>query len=159
MGVTRRNFLTPRAKTSMIPPGPRMENKFSSPWEKARAISYTLWTLITESRCDSTIQSIPADEATGQATISSPSTRVVPLCMMYLMNTEGQELQQVSQSGTNAQGASLSPDGKWIAFTGYTNVADKDQNSCEIFIMRVDGSQIRQLTNNTYCDYQPRWGN
>ena len=79
--------------------------------------------------------------------------------MMYLMNTEGQELQQVSQSGTNAQGASLSPDGKWIAFTGYTNVADKDQNSCEIFIMRVDGNQIRQLTNNTYCDYQPRWGN
>jgi len=25
--------------------------------------------------------------------------------------------------------------------------------------MRVDGSDIRQLTDNDYCDYQPRWGN
>ena len=75
------------------------------------------------------------------------------------MNTEGQELHQVSQSGTNAQGASLSPDGKWIAFTGYTNVMGKDQDSSEIFIMHVDDSDIRQLTNNTYCDYQPRRGN
>lgn len=78
---------------------------------------------------------------------------------VYLMNTDGTDLRQVSQSGTNAQGASLSPDGNWIAFTAYTNVAAKDQNSCEIFIMRVDGSDKRQLTNNTYCDYQPRWGN
>lgn len=78
---------------------------------------------------------------------------------IYVMNTDGKDLHQVSQTGTNAQGASISPDDNWIAFTAYTNVADKDQNSCEIFIMRVDGSDIRQLTNNTYCDYQPRWGN
>jgi len=78
---------------------------------------------------------------------------------VYLMNIEGGDLHQVSESGFNAQGASLSPDGKWIAFSGYTNVADKDQNSCEIFIMRVDGSDVRQLTKNKYCDYQPRWGN
>jgi len=48
---------------------------------------------------------------------------------------------------------------KWIAFTAYTNVAEKDTKSCEIFIMRTDGSDVRQLTNNNYCDYQPRWGN
>ena len=78
---------------------------------------------------------------------------------VYLMDMDGNDLHQVSQSGLNAQGASLSPDGKWIAFTGYTDVANKDQNSCEIFIMRVDGSDMHQLTKNTYCDYQPRWGN
>ena len=78
---------------------------------------------------------------------------------VFLMDTSGKDLQQVSQSGFNAQGASLSPDGNWIAFTAYTNVADQDQNSCEIFIMRPDGSDTRPLTNNTYCDYQPRWGN
>lgn len=78
---------------------------------------------------------------------------------VYLMNTDGSGLRRVSEIGLNAQGASISPDGKWIAFTGYTNVAGKDQNSCEIFIMRVDGSDLRQLTNNNYCDYQPRWGN
>lgn len=78
---------------------------------------------------------------------------------VYLMNIDGSGLRQLSESSINAQGASLSPDGKWIAFTGYTDVANKDQNSCEIFIMRVDGSDLRQLTKNKYCDYQPRWGN
>ncbi len=77
---------------------------------------------------------------------------------VYLMNTDGSGLRRVSQAGINAQGASVSPDGKWIAFSGYTNVADKDLNSCEIFIMRVDGTDVRQLTDNSYCDYQPRWG-
>ena len=77
---------------------------------------------------------------------------------VYLMGTDGSGLRRVSPTGINAQGASLSPDGKWITFSGYTNVAGKDQNSCEIFIMRADGSDMRQLTENQYCDYQPRWG-
>jgi Tol biopolymer transport system component len=75
------------------------------------------------------------------------------------MDSDGNNLHQVSPIGMNAQGASLSPDGNWIAYTAYTNVAAKDQASCEIFIMRVDGTDVRQLTDNNYCDYQPRWGN
>ena len=78
---------------------------------------------------------------------------------VYLMSADGSGLRQVSQEDTNAQGASLSPDGRWIAFSGYTDVPGKDQNSCEIFVMRADGSDVRQLTDNQYCDYQPRWGN
>ena len=78
---------------------------------------------------------------------------------VFVMNDDGSDLHQISPTGMNSQGASISPDGKWITFTAYTNVANKDLNSCEIFIMRVDGSDIRQLTNNSYCDYQPRWGN
>jgi len=78
---------------------------------------------------------------------------------VFVMNDDGSNLHQISPTGMNSQGASISPDGNWIAFTAYTNVADKDLNSCEIFIMRVDGSDMRQLTNNSYCDYQPRWGN
>jgi len=78
---------------------------------------------------------------------------------VYIMNANGSGLRQVSPNGMNAQGASLSPDGNWIAFTAYTNVTGQDPASCEIFIMRKDGSDMRQLTNNSYCDYQPRWGN
>ncbi|MBK9927539.1 MAG: TIR domain-containing protein [Anaerolineales bacterium] len=78
---------------------------------------------------------------------------------VYLMNEDGTNLHQISPKGMNSQGASISPDGNWIAFTAYTNVAEKDLSSCEIFIMRVDGTDVRQLTSNTYCDYQPRWGN
>lgn len=53
---------------------------------------------------------------------------------------------------------SFSPDGQWIAFMSYR--AEKwYADGCEIYIMRRDGSDIRRLTNNNYCDYQPRWGN
>ncbi|NTU55872.1 MAG: TIR domain-containing protein [Anaerolineales bacterium] len=77
---------------------------------------------------------------------------------VYTMNLDGSGLTKLTD-GTNAQGVSFSPDGQWIAFTAYTNVAGRDQASCEIFIMRADGTDVRQLTNNKYCDYQPRWGN
>ncbi len=77
---------------------------------------------------------------------------------IYVMNLDGSNLHQISK-GNNSQGQSFSPDGKWIAFTAYTDVANKDTTSCEIYIMRIDGSDVRRLTTNGYCDYQPRWGN
>jgi Tol biopolymer transport system component len=77
---------------------------------------------------------------------------------VYTMNLDGSGLHKFSD-GDNAQGASFSPDGAWIAFTAYTDVANRNQASCEIFIMRVNGTGLRRLTANDYCDYQPRWGN
>lgn len=76
---------------------------------------------------------------------------------VYLMNIAGTNLQKVS-NGNNSQGASFSPDGKWITFTAYTDVANKNEASCEIYIMGVNGTDLRRLTTNNYCDYQPRWG-
>lgn len=77
---------------------------------------------------------------------------------IYTMSLDGSSLQKITD-GDNAQGQSFSPDGEWIAYTAYTNVAARDTSSCEIYIMRVDGSGKRRLTENNYCDYQPRWGN
>ncbi|HLO15451.1 MAG TPA: TIR domain-containing protein [Anaerolineales bacterium] len=76
---------------------------------------------------------------------------------VYVMNNDGSNLNKLS-NGNNSQGASFSPDGEWIGFTAYTDVANKDQASCEIYIMRVDRTNLRRLTKNNYCDYQPRWG-
>ncbi|MEP6894792.1 MAG: hypothetical protein ABI986_04210 [Chloroflexota bacterium] len=79
---------------------------------------------------------------------------------VYVMKTDGNGLQQIT-AGNNSQGASLSPDGMWIAFTAYIDTSNSSQglSSCEIYIMHTDGTDIRRLTNNNYCDYQPRWGN
>lgn len=76
---------------------------------------------------------------------------------IYTMNVDGSNLQQITD-GDNSQGQSFSPDGAWIAYTAYTDVANKDTSSCEIYIMLIDGSAKRRLTENNYCDYQPRWG-
>jgi Tol biopolymer transport system component len=77
---------------------------------------------------------------------------------VHVMNTDGSNLHRVSD-GDNSQGASFAPDGEWIALTAYTDAANRDEASCEIYIMRLDGSDRRRLTSNNYCDYQPRWGN
>jgi Tol biopolymer transport system component len=75
---------------------------------------------------------------------------------IYLFNLDGSNLRQISNGG-NVLAPSFSPDGQWIAFTGYIHNYG-DDNGCEIYIMRIDGTDVRRLTNNNYCDLQPRWG-
>jgi len=76
---------------------------------------------------------------------------------LYVMKSDGSNPHEVAPPGGNSQGPSFSPDGGWIAFTAYID-KPHDDNGCEIYIMRTDGSDLRRLTNNEYCDYQPRWG-
>jgi TolB protein len=76
---------------------------------------------------------------------------------LYIMYSGGSDVRQLSPSGGNSQGPSFSPDGRWVAFTAYFDHFG-DEHGCEIYIIRVDGSDLRRLTNNDYCDYQPRWG-
>jgi len=76
---------------------------------------------------------------------------------LFIMNADGSNVRQLTPSGGNSQGPSFSPDGKWVAFTAYFDKYNED-NGCEIYIIRIDGTDLRRLTNNDYCDYQPRWG-
>jgi TolB protein len=76
---------------------------------------------------------------------------------VYIMNADGSNVRQLTPSGGNSQGPSFSPDGKWVAFTAYFDHPG-DDHGCEIYIIRIDGTDLRRLTNNDYCDYQPRWG-
>jgi TolB protein len=61
-------------------------------------------------------------------------------------------------SGGDNLSPSFSPDGQWITFMSYRDHY-WESDGCEIYIMRKDGTDIRRLTDNTYCDYQPRWEN
>lgn len=76
---------------------------------------------------------------------------------IYIMEADGSNARQISPAGGNAQGPSFSPDGKWIAFSAYYDNKG-DDHGCEIYVMRIDGTDLRRLTANDYCDYQPRWG-
>jgi TolB protein len=75
---------------------------------------------------------------------------------LFVMNVDGSNQHQITPAGGNSQGPSFSPDGQWVAFTSYFD--RYEVHGCEIYIMRVDGTDLRRLTNNEYCDYQPRWG-
>ena len=75
---------------------------------------------------------------------------------IVLLDVDGLNLRQITEGGNNLA-PSFSPDGRWIAFTSYRDLY-KDPHGCEIYIMRVDGSQVTRLTANDYCDWQPRWG-
>ena len=76
---------------------------------------------------------------------------------VYIMNVDGSNAHVLSPVGGNSQGPSFSPDGQWVTFTAYFD-KPTDIHGCEIYIMRIDGTDLRRLTNNDYCDYQPRWG-
>jgi len=75
---------------------------------------------------------------------------------ILLLDLEGSILAHPTQGGNNLA-PSISPDGEWITFTSYRDHYG-DDNGCEIYVMRKDGSDVRRLTNNDYCDWQPRWG-
>ena len=76
---------------------------------------------------------------------------------VFIMNADGSNARQLTPGSGNSQGPSFSPDGKWVAFTAYFDNYG-DDHGCEIYIIRIDGTDLRRLTNNDYCDYQPRWG-
>jgi tricorn protease-like protein len=76
---------------------------------------------------------------------------------VYIMNADGSNVRQLTPSGGNSQGPSFSPDSKWVTFTAYFDKYG-DDHGCEIYVIRTDGTDLRRITNNDYCDYQPRWG-
>lgn len=72
---------------------------------------------------------------------------------VYLVEIDSGEVRRLTTGGRNLA-PSFSPYGGWLAITSYRD-ADAD---AEIFIMRLDGTEVTQLTFNTYSDWQPRWG-
>jgi TolB protein len=75
---------------------------------------------------------------------------------IYLMNSDGSNLIEIYSYG-NVQAPSFSPNDNWVVFTGYIDNMRND-NGCEIYILRTNGEDLNRLTNNDFCDWQPRWG-
>jgi TolB protein len=69
-----------------------------------------------------------------------------------LRNADGSEPQDISQSPDSDEGfPTWSPDGQWIAFT-----SRRDGNN-EIYVVRMDGTELTRLTNQPTDDFAPAW--
>ncbi len=70
---------------------------------------------------------------------------------IFVINSDGENLQQLTSSASYDDFPDWSPDGKQIVFS-----SDRD-GDYEIFLMTSSGSHVRQLTNNDSGDYFPHW--
>jgi TolB protein len=75
---------------------------------------------------------------------------------IYIMDSDGSNFEPLTTAGRNLA-PHFSPDDKWITFTSYRDMGD-DPNGCEIYIMKLEDKSAFRLTNNRFCDWQPRWG-
>jgi len=70
---------------------------------------------------------------------------------IFRIDVEARTAAQLTNGGNNAA-STYSPDGQWIAFNSLRN---NDQT--DLYIMRADGSSMRQITDNPEPDWQPQW--
>ena len=84
---------------------------------------------------------------------------------IYTMRPDGSEIQRLTESHGNEGHPIWSPDGDWIVFSssrkGFKDEALLDewgpQPYGDLFVMRPDGSGVRQLTDNQWEDATPAW--
>ncbi|HEX4104669.1 MAG TPA: hypothetical protein VHX92_00405 [Rhizomicrobium sp.] len=83
---------------------------------------------------------------------------------IFTIRPDGTGLKRLTFSKGNDAHMAWSPDGEWIAFAstrkGFKDEAiytDAPQPYGELFVMRYDGTDVRQLTDNQWEDGAPAW--
>lgn len=122
---------------------------------------------------------VPIDESSGRALgapepATTPATDILHLSisrdgrrMAYVQRTKRRQLQSlafdpvtegargapstVTRGTGSATHPSVSPDGQWLAYSS----AGSPQE--DIYVLRTDGTSLRQLTNDPARDRLPRW--
>lgn len=71
---------------------------------------------------------------------------------IYVMDTDGKNLAQLTSNKANDGAPIWSPDGSRILF-----VSDRDGTHHEIYVMKSDGSDTKRLTNTAGESSHPKW--
>ena len=71
---------------------------------------------------------------------------------LYLMDVESGQVTRLTDDGINHYAPAWSPDGSWIAFRGHA-----DGGAGEIYVIRPDGTGLKNLTGHPSEDWSPSW--
>lgn len=72
---------------------------------------------------------------------------------LYLLSSSGGESRRVIHTQSPVDGAEFSPDGAWIYFNG--ELQAKRRGDSQLFKMRIDGSQVKQLSGDERVNWFP----
>jgi len=72
---------------------------------------------------------------------------------IFLVDTDGRNLVQLTPDSVGARGPSWSPDGAWLSFYSARN----DDAMYDIYTISATGSDMKKLTSNPGNDMQPAW--
>jgi TolB protein len=80
------------------------------------------------------------------------------LSNLYAIRPDGSRLTELTHARAGEQylSASYSPDGKWITFGASRGTAKNAKPA--IYVMRANGSGMRQITRSKFWDSAPDWG-
>lgn len=79
---------------------------------------------------------------------------------IYLINTDGSNLRQLTTLGDTTFDPRWSPDGKRLVFWGFSDDAYDEAGTftgADIFVINTDGSELTNLTDHLGLNAQPVW--
>lgn len=98
---------------------------------------------------------VPIGGGNGQIAFSSARGGGLP--QIFLINTDGTNLQQITQQVDGACQPAWAPDGNRFAFTSPCSKRMDEYRGSSLFIMNADGSGLQPISSTPDGDYDPAW--
>ena len=78
---------------------------------------------------------------------------------IYIMDSDGQNLRNLTDSPDDENFPTWSPDGNWIAFSRSIDKNGDGIFSNDIYVKTIEGDRTENLTDNNSDEFRPTWIN